>query len=877
MKEKKKKSLLVTLIISLSFFIILLILFSAGWVIFCLIDTIDPSDSIPENFNLYLQSDSLWDSVEPLLDLQAADVFLSDPKFSDLRGTFLGIRASELRANSLVKNILSRRVDVVMYSTKENKSQFFAVVKMDVLSSISRIASFAVPFLKIQNLAYVSSASYSYFEYRAGDTTVYIKPYKNLLLISLDRNIMKKSVDMLIEKRGNEKAHDLFLDQNEKSIRIAIDAGCMMQFLPQDNPLINKLALYLPDSEFGELSFNITDAEIEVELRSALEINSETDHFGKIISRDSTLPTLPGKMPNTTQYYTLFNAGTLEELKDAVIPFLSPSVNFSSTWTSAQSMSNLLFSLSLEELLFSWTGKEIAVIGLEGKIDPIFALQIKDESKRKIIFDKFISSIIIQDGKSLIYNGVRIPSLKVPPFLQKLLKSFGIDLPNPYYLVKDGFIYFSESPENLSELFFADSRNMSILKNENWAGVSSNVSPEFSAGLFYDLERSLPFFIRGNSSLSQVLKLYNIGRTDLSIKKGELIFTLHANAKRNVSILPVYGFPIQLERSPSPSLEVFEGKDASHIYWLEDERFIIQLDTKTLKTRSVELSEKSSIVKASSLNGELWAVTAQGAVYLFDGDLQSVDGFPVLTGEKMRAACTIINSSLLYPAENNIMCIVSPEGSINKISITANGTILSTPSVNDDLAVVYAKSFSGEIYYFNEVECTNAFNPLKVNGIAYGSPSVVREGDSVYIGFITQAGMITVWENDEILSGFPVQLDGVFYSNVQSLENYFIALAEDGTLYRIDLAGNILSVKIPGYTAKSGTITILNFNKDKNQEVFINPDGAVIYGFNSSLELLPSFPRPGWGKPVFADLNGDKKKELISATVDKKITAWMVE
>ena len=58
-----------------------------------------------------------------------------------------------------------------------------------------------------------------------------------------------------------------------------------------------------------------------------------------------------------------------------------------------------------------------------------------------------------------------------------------------------------------------------------------------------------------------------------------------------------------------------------------------------------------------------------------------------------------------------ILCIVSPEGSINKISITAN-VQFPTPSVNDDLAVVYAK-LSGEIYYFNEVECTNAFNLLR--------------------------------------------------------------------------------------------------------------------------------------------------------------------
>ena len=68
-----------------------------------------------------------------------------------------------------------------------------------------------------------------------------------------------------------------------------------------------------------------------------------------------------------------------------------------------------------------------------------------------------------------------------------------------------------------------------------------------------------------------------------------------------------------------------------------------------------------------------------------------------------------------------------------------------------------------------------------------------------------------------------VQLMELFQRTI--FRKLFIALAEDGTLYRIDLAGNILPLNT-GYTAKSGTITILNLIKIKIRSI-INPTGLL--------------------------------------------------
>ena len=161
-----------------------------------------------------------------------------------------------------------------------------------------------------------------------------------------------------------------------------------------------------------------------------------------------------------------------------------------------------IFSATLEDIIFSWTGDEFAVLGIEGLNDPVFVMQVSDEKQRKQIFDKIISSIIIRDNTSLILDGVRLPRLEIPAFLQALLKNFEITLPNPYYMVKDDFIYFSESPETLSAIHNSISNGNKISKNENWQTVSINQKNNSTISLFYDLARSVPFFLRGENYLS---------------------------------------------------------------------------------------------------------------------------------------------------------------------------------------------------------------------------------------------------------------------------------------------------------------------------------------------------------------------------------------
>ena len=101
---------------------------------------------------------------------------------------------------------------------------------------------------------------------------------------------------------------------------------------------------------------------------------------------------------------------------------------------------------------------------------------------------------------SLLVDGVRLPCIQMPNFILSVLQALNINIPKPYYLIKDDFIYLSQSPENLVAINFDYQHSKKLSGSENWMRVSSRQSPYSSLSLYYNLERSVPFFIKGNST-----------------------------------------------------------------------------------------------------------------------------------------------------------------------------------------------------------------------------------------------------------------------------------------------------------------------------------------------------------------------------------------
>jgi hypothetical protein len=188
-------------------------------------------------------------------------------------------------------------------------------------------------------------------------------------------------------------------------------------------------------------------APVKLDLRVSAAARSQDLSLKSILERNSPAPGLTALLPAETQYGTVLSAGTLRELYNAAAVCSGP--EFETAMRRADRSSRLHLGLTLEELLFSWTGEEFAVFGMEGRPSPVYVVQFKDERKREEIFSRAFRTVAVNENIRLNLDGVRIPRVEVPEFLRALLRLWNIRIPSPYYTVRDGYLFVSESAETL--------------------------------------------------------------------------------------------------------------------------------------------------------------------------------------------------------------------------------------------------------------------------------------------------------------------------------------------------------------------------------------------------------------------------------------------
>ena len=929
-KEKKRKLPLGVRLLLLPFKIILIILvIGLAWFAYCGFDRIKPIDALPSDYALYLRTDKVWNTVEPLLDLNATLVAMTSPELQKYRETYLKIKSSKLRKNAFVKFALKRRVDAAVYADgvgtddKTSSSNFIAILDTGVLAGAARLAPFALPHIKkLQGKIELCTNRHGPYYMISDNGYVVLK--KNLVLFTNSRDLLEEAMGFACS--GLYKPAELasMNEQLKEPLRILAN-GRYIAALSKEGALQNYLSAvtpYLSEDEYAVLNFGITNNELDLSInvpmvdggaaRGESSQSAETSQRGgaaqsaggavrgensqsaeisqrggaaqphpvvELLKKESQVPSLLPKFTEDVQYYTLFSAGSLRELKEAAMKVLPPEKNFGDVWNKSDSICKIIFYRTLDEILLSWPGDEFAIFGIEGKSEPIFAIKIADEEKRQMIFDRIFSSYIVQSNDSLLIDGVRLPCIQLPGFLLSVLQTLDVNVPKPYYIVKDDFIYFSESPENLAAIYSNSNKSKKLSGSDNWKRVSSKQTPYSSVSLYYNLERSVPFFIKGNSVMSKVLSLYNSGRLDFKIKNNILTLQLQASAQELESARKIPGFPIKLENKSDAILIKSNAKKSNLIFWTEKDSSVNSLDYGNFNRQKKQINELTYISAsdentAKSTGGELWAVTKSGLVYLLDSKLECLSGFPVLTGTNPSCAPFIYKDQLALCDENGEIIFVSSDGKLTSLTTQTEGGIKSEPVVSGDILAFYEKGFFGGIHIYKNLEPVTVEAPLEMDGIAYGSPCILTNGSKQYIAMITQAGTLYIWEiNGNLLQGFPVTLPGVFYLNVKAADGNLFALSADGELWKISLDGKTTRVKIPYFTAKAGNLNVCDYDKKDGEEIFVSGEGNSIYGFNSKLELLPAYPVSGFGNPLFIDLNGDNKKDCLAITLDNTLSA----
>jgi len=936
MSGKKKRR------VPIIFFILLIIIVgiplgAVGW---SFIGRITPDSVIPDSYNLYA---SVPDPVrlagkvmdhEPLPEIMAlAELAPLIPMLNQAKG--LG-----LTDNRIVRYAARGRLDAAFLSD----GIFLGAWDMGIVSPLLRFLPVLAGRVTIPGLYYVQAGKNSRFEYRLADGTIFfIGPYKNLLVFSNNSALYESVIAGSSRdgdrfgsqaKRFNSPDYDIAFLLSEEALRSMLRGNGNFPggSAPGENASVNRQAAD-PGSEDlisalnllqfpGPVQLSLSVFPNQLKLHLSTPLGTDNQALLKIIEKKSPAVPLSAMIPDSAQYLTLLSAGSLPELfngASAIASGTSKSGEWENAMRKADNSARMTLGMNLEELLFSWTGTQFAIYGLEGRPNPVIMLEISDEIKRKEVFDKAFRSIFLTENIQLTLDGNRIPRIQIPGFLNSFLEFLDVHVPSPYYTVQGSYLYISESAETLLAAVNAFKRNEVLPKTDLWRTLSEDNSGPSSFTLFYSLDRSLPFFLKGGGTVNAVLRLYRQGLAALRLENKVMNISLAVIPGAGRGIVPVPGYPLDLMdavrgseqgRVGSRLYGIFSGRDTRLIITRGSDALVVNPLERTIKAMNLPgspganfyiipaVNESSeplrSAVSVNPAEGAAWAVNSQGQVSLVNRDLENLRGFPLPTGIQLSAPPGAWGGKLILCGEDGLLYTVDNRASVNRWGNAFSSPHRSPPFFLDfnnyTYAAVYPKSFFGEIFILNAEGRPLPFWPVPVSGIAFGSPLLftsayagenpsgrtASEKERLYAAFITQPGELAVYsESAEILSGFPIELPGVFYLQpVFDGENLWI-IESEGTLYRVSLDGEIYSQKIPRLLVREeGYITVADIDGDKKGEIFFSGDGNALHGYSQNFSSLEGFPLPVWGRPVFGDLNSDGKTEIAGVGMDNKLYMW---
>ncbi len=867
---------------------------------------------IPDSFTVFFRIPDTVRFADRLLAHESLPDLLADQSLSAFAPAVASIRDSGITGNALARLLGKGNLEGAVL---EN-GRIIAAYDLGFVSPLMSLAPFFADRIPVKNLYFVQSGGLSRFEYRSpGGKVWYITPRRNLLIFTNDESLAEvaqnaelaredagvpedigtpvatDSLDAPAVAQGENAANAIEypgklsrrLGSSSYDIGFLVSSRDALDALAKTDETIGSIVGKLDVADELALTVRIQPKKIDVTLRT--RISSKLPELNAILAKESVQPRLSGALPGSAQYTTLITGISSEKMVSA-LKAVSPQSIVDSIDRADKTASSVL-GMGFDELIYSWAGDELAVFGLEGRPRPVFALKVADEKKRKAVFDAAIATLAVTEDSSFVIDGVRIPRLKLPDFLSGLLGLFKVSVPSPYYLVENGWIYLSESPENLLATVGAIKKGETLEKNETWKTLSASSPPRESLTLFYSLDRAIPFFLKGRGSVSHALQLYRQGLACLSVDSGDVVITLSVIPGSGGGLMPLPGYPVDLGgRAGTYVLALpYSASHAARLVTVVDGTRVLSVDFATLERYAFDSASPVWCVPSSGLDPEkpeeasLWVVTDRGDTSLVTGNLEVTKGFPVSTSESLSASPLPDSGRVFLPLADGTLRAIDSSGSVAQVTTPFTDPLKSPPSASEASArryfAAYPKSFSGMLWLMDGAWSLLPGWPVSVSGIAFGSPVLCPSARGMELAFLTQSGEMTLRdEAGRIAQGFPVRLPGVFFFQPAYDGEFLWAVSSSGVLYKVALDGTVLSQQIPDFTAENGMVLASDVDGDGVPEIFVSGDGNALFGYTRAFALMDGFPLPIWGTPAIADVNGDGTVECAGVGLDNRLYCW---
>jgi hypothetical protein len=875
-------------------FLLVLLCFLIGisifWAVFSLIGRVSPDSLIPHTAILRVSISNPVRLVNGILNHESLDEIAAVPALSPAISQLKKLGESDLLKSPLLNFAAQGNMELALLPD----GTLIGVWDMGLVSPLLRILPLLAGFVTVPDLYYVQAGKNSRFEYRAGETTFFIGPYRNTLFISDSSSVFEsRSVGTHIEKQDKDATYQVIKPSSFDAALLLSPEFIEGLFSVQDEG-IAEVMRNIHFSSPAEAGISIFPQKIEMRLTAP--VSSSLSALESLLARRSSVPVMAERLPAGVQYATILSAGTLEELYQAALVFSGPSLD--DTLKQADRSSRTLLGLSLNDLLYSWSGDEFAVFGIEGRPHPVYAIQVSDERKRQAVFDKAFKSIVLNENVRLNLDGTRIPRIEVPAFLQALLRRWDLNLPSPYYIIHQDYLLASESAEALLATLRAIQRNDVLPRTADWKNIAGGRAASSAFSLYYSLDLSVPFFLRANTALSGFLGAYRQGLLRMSFEKGRLDLSLALIPGLGSGVTLVKGYPLDMGSGVSNRIYGAGKAPNSRIFFTRG-NYAVALNPADNSSNELSGQGQSWVIpQANSGSVHAWVVSDRGRVTLVNGDMEAVHGFPVLTGHRLSSPPIAHDDRLYLCSEDGKVHVVDTQGNQDIWETSFTSPLRSPPSFLSiqtrrearTYAAVYPKSFFGEIWLLDQDGKTLPNWPALLAddeddedeegetggsfGIGFGSPLLFAHNNRVYVAFVTQAGGLSLFDEDaSFVEPFPLVLDGVFYQQPVFDGDFLWLVSDNGNLFRLSLDGEVLCQQIPGFSVKEeGYLAVFDGDGDKVPEIFITGEGNALYAYSRNFRSLEGFPLPVWGRPAF--ISGSGKQEIIGMGMDNRLYRW---
>jgi len=861
-----------------------LVIISLAWAVFSMIGRIDAASVIPDTTNLRISISNPIRLIDGVLAHESLHDISAVPALAAAVPVLTTLRDNPILKNSLVRIAARGNIEAALLPSQTGSQNLAAAWDMGFLSPLLRILPLISGLINIPNLYYVQAGSNSRFEFRTEGMTLYIGPYRNLLFITDSARIFESRS---ILHSGHTAAFNT-IKPSAFDAALVLSGEFISALLAEQASSIAALLESIEIESKVEVGISIFQKKLEIHL--AAPLSSGEANLSRLLEQRPSVPGMAERIPAEAQYATILSAGTLEELYQAAVLF-TPALD--EILRTAESSSRLLLGLTLNDLLFSWSGKEFAVFGLEGRPHPVYAIQINDERKRQEVFDRAFRSIVLTENVRLNLDGTRIPQIQVPEFLQSLLRRWNVFLPSPYYIIHRDFLLVSESAEALLSTLRAMQRNDVLPRTTAWRNMAGGRTAATAFSLYYSLDLSVPFFLRNNTALSSFLSLYRQGLTRLTIDRGNVEITLILVPGSGSGVTLVTGYPVDAGIRPSNRVHgVGRGGEGRVFFSSGDSAFSLDMSDNSIHELPAQgahwIIPADGVGRRDSIHA--WIVTDRGRVTLVDSNMEPAAGFPVLTGMRLSSPPAAYDGKLYLCDESGRVHTIDEHGRQSDWETSFIAAIRSPPSfltvsarnISNTYAAVYPRSFFGEIWLLDTdgKVLPNWPAPVSINvndsGLGYGSPVVFEHNNRVLVAFINQSGQLIVYDEKAVpVTQFPIALNGIFYQQPVFDGEYLWLVSSEGILFRVDLSGEVLYQQIPGFSVMGeGYITVFDSDGDKIPEIFITGEGNALYGFTRNFRSLEGFPLPVWGRPFFVPVHGNRKAEIFGIGMDRRLYRW---